>query len=432
MRRKLDIQITPNGEIVFPEFHPGQKRVFMAPHRFRFVACGRRWGKTLLAATEAMMASVQGKRVWWVAPTKKELKEGLIYIRPWVRKLKAFLGREVVKGNVDRADDSFLEFIPTGGLLEYRSANPSTANHTLRGGGVDLVVIDEAAYVADFIWDDIIRPALIDKRGRALIISTPPKYEGKMKRSLWFEKMCKLIIQGVLPNDEYFYYNAPTFENPYIPKEEIEFLKREMPPITFQCEILAQFVTNTTGMVFSSYALALGDYEEKPPVMGHEYVIACDWGRAHDWSVFAVYDDTAREFVKIFRTRDQFSVQIMQLEELVKEYNPYIVISETNTIGLPLLDHLYQRGIPVHPWHTNAHSKKEAILALAEAISSGSVKIPNVDWVIEQLRSVRAEYTPAGILKFYSNVGEHDDAVIAMAIAYYSVSTSKRVSVAWV
>ena len=54
--------------------------------------------------------------------------------------------------------------------MGIRSAdNPDT----LRGEGLDLVIMDECAYMVKETWTEVIRPALSDKEGSALFISTP-------------------------------------------------------------------------------------------------------------------------------------------------------------------------------------------------------------------------------------------------------------------
>src|SRR5207253_1164514 len=44
---------------------------------------------------------------------------------------------------------------------------------SLRGSGLDFVVLDEFAYMPADLWPEVVRPMLADREGRALISSTP-------------------------------------------------------------------------------------------------------------------------------------------------------------------------------------------------------------------------------------------------------------------
>jgi hypothetical protein len=63
-----------------------------------------------------------------------------------------------------------LAALPGGGTVQVRSADNPDA---LRGEGLDFVVVDECAYVAEAAWQEALRPALSDRLGRAMFISTP-------------------------------------------------------------------------------------------------------------------------------------------------------------------------------------------------------------------------------------------------------------------
>ena len=43
----------------------------------------------------------------------------------------------------------------------------------LRGAGLDFVVLDECAFMKPQTWAEVLRPALTEKKGSALFISTP-------------------------------------------------------------------------------------------------------------------------------------------------------------------------------------------------------------------------------------------------------------------
>ena len=146
------------------EFLPWQIEVWNSPARFKVLACGRRVGKSNFAIKKTLaegLAAPPGSAVVYVAPTQSQCRQ-----IAW----DAFLeqGREVIKSaHVNSMDITLV----TGVKIHLRSAeNPDT----LRGLKLHFAVIDEAAFVKDDnIWSRIIRPALSDLKGGALMISSP-------------------------------------------------------------------------------------------------------------------------------------------------------------------------------------------------------------------------------------------------------------------
>jgi hypothetical protein len=57
-----------------------------------------------------------------------------------------------------------------GSTIALRSADNPDA---LRGVGLDFCALDEFASIDPVTWPEVIRPALADRRGEALILGTP-------------------------------------------------------------------------------------------------------------------------------------------------------------------------------------------------------------------------------------------------------------------
>jgi predicted phage terminase large subunit-like protein len=212
------------------DYHPTQQLVADHPARFKVVAAGRRWGKTRWCISEILETALAGGRAWWVAPSHKHAKEGW---DPLVR-----LTRKALKGVADvRLVEKEIRF-GNGGLIEVRTT--SDPNQPLRGAGLDLVVMDEAAFVRESAWHEELRPALMDRGGKAIFISTPKGHN-------WFHDLYERA--GSSPNWARFQF--PTWDNPYIPKDDIEDAKAEMGSLLFSQEIAAEFLT-AGGNVFKA------------------------------------------------------------------------------------------------------------------------------------------------------------------------------------
>ncbi len=201
--------------------HPTQQIVHDCPARFRILRAGRRWGKTRLGILEAVESGMGGGRAWWVGPTYKVGEEGWQPLRQMARHWVGVKVREV---------DKTIEF-PNGGLVQIRSATDPT--ESLIGAGLDFVVLDEAAKLPKAAWYEALRPALADRLGRALFISTPEGHN-------WF---WELHEESVHRGPDWARFHFPSSANPYLPASEIEDMARDMPAISYQQEILAEFVS---------------------------------------------------------------------------------------------------------------------------------------------------------------------------------------------
>ena len=227
------MMITPSIDITLPPLHANQQLVAKDRSRFKVVCCGRRWGKTLLAMTLCLESALKGKRIWHVAPTYKQTLEGWAYLQRLVQQMPV----SIAKTNVSELTVKFTG----GGSIQMRTAdNPDN----LRGSGLDGVVLDEAATMKEDAWKLVLRPALADKQGWALFISTPLHFN-------WFYD---LYAHSEDPEvKDWAAWNFPTWTNPFIAESEIAAAQLDMLPEDFDQEFGASF-TAVGGAIFRDLA----------------------------------------------------------------------------------------------------------------------------------------------------------------------------------
>jgi hypothetical protein len=149
------------------KLHAQQGQVFESPARFRVVAAGRRWGKTILGVICLLLSAAMAPgRYWYLAPELKQARD---------------IAWKVLVNMVPR---SWLRRPPNESRLEIELLNGSVialhgADHpdSLRGRGIAGIVIDEYADTKENLWDEIILPSLLDTGGWALILGTPKGYD---------------------------------------------------------------------------------------------------------------------------------------------------------------------------------------------------------------------------------------------------------------
>ena len=135
----------------------------MDSHRFVVGVAHRRMGKTVAALNQLIKAALeneqQAPRYAYIAPTYGQAKRvAWDYLTHFVRPLNA-------TANIAELRVDFLD----RRIQLYGSDNPDS----LRGQYFDGVVLDEIGDQNPKIWNEIIRPALADRKGWCLFIGTP-------------------------------------------------------------------------------------------------------------------------------------------------------------------------------------------------------------------------------------------------------------------
>lgn len=135
--------------------------------RYFVIACGRRWGKTILGCVALVTAAGQKPgRYWYVAPTQKDARD-----IAW-RQLVAIVPRSWLKRN---PNETRLEIeLINGSLISLKGADDPDS---LRGRGLSGVVVDEYADIKSNLWDEVLAPSLLDKNGWCVFLGTPKGFD---------------------------------------------------------------------------------------------------------------------------------------------------------------------------------------------------------------------------------------------------------------
>jgi len=195
---------------------PWQSEVAKDPHRFRVVCAGRRAGKSVLSRMIALKWATENTGLYWiVSPTYRQSK--MIH---W-----AELDKEIPKSWIAKKNEQEL-------------------SDALRGVKLRGLVIDEIASIRgwEWLWGEVLRPTLTDYEAPAIFISTPKGYNH-------FHDLYELGQRGT---GSYKSWQFTTYDNPRIPRGEIERARGELTEDTFAQEYLADF-RKATGLAFKSW-----------------------------------------------------------------------------------------------------------------------------------------------------------------------------------
>lgn len=209
--------------------------VFTSKARFRVVVSGRRFGKTHLATTVLLCKAVEAKqqRCWYVAPSYRQAKQ-----IAWLM-LKRSLPASLIK-RVNESDLTLELF--NDSTISLRGADNFDS---LRGVGLNFIVMDEFADIKPEAWFEVLRATLSDTGGAALFLGTP-------KGRNW---AYDLYQRGLDPQEPHWAaFSYTTIEGGNVPPEEVEIARRELDELTFNQEYNASFV-NFEGRVYYPFQI---------------------------------------------------------------------------------------------------------------------------------------------------------------------------------
>lgn len=313
-----------------------------------------------------------------------------------------------VTGITTSEQDHRLDF-PTGGSIAIRSTHYPD---NLRGAGLDFAALDEAAFMDARVWPEIVRPMLLESRGGAIFLSTPC---GKN----WF---WDLYQQGLDPDQpEWASFHFPSWTNPLVSPDEIEHIRRSTPERIFREEYMAEFIDDS-GLVFRGIREAATAPMDAAPDETHRYLFGVDWGREVDYTAIAVLDATTRQLVALDRfNKVGWSLQRGRLLALAKVWNPEVIWAESNSIGSVNIEALQNEGLPMRSFTTTASSKAPLIEGLALAIERRDIALLPDATLMSELSAYTMQRSPGGGYRYSAPSGQHDDTVIATALAWYGV-----------
>lgn len=399
-----------NREALFDDLgytpHEGQWEVHRSLAPRRVLACGVRWGKTRCAAMEGLAAALEPNERstgWVVAPTydlaDKVFRELVIltaeHLRHRIVTLKEH-ERKLVLRNLG------------GGVSEIRG---KTADNpvSLLGEGLDWLIVDEAARMKPAIWESHLTQRLIDKRGWALLISTP---RGKG----WFYEVWR---RGHDESDAaYASWNSPSWQNPHLDRALIEGERGRLPERVYRQEYGGEFIEGAGAVFRNVRECATGTFVE----YDHEnvYFAGLDLAKVEDYTVLVILDQDRRMvFTDRFHRLD-WSVQVTRIREGLKMYGDPCVLVDSTGAGEPIYESLCEAGCRAEAYPFTARSKAALVNNLALLFEKRDITLPRADlWPvgIEELEAFEYSVTDSGNVRTAAAAGAHDDTVAALALA---------------
>ena len=193
-------------------------------NRFKVLITGRRFGKTHLGIRELCKsaAMIPGSINWAICPSYRMAKA------IWWTQIKEKLNN---LRWIETSNEAELTIkLKNGSQIALKGCdNPDS----LRGLGLDFVIFDEFQDSPKEAFTEVIRPALSDKKGRAMFTGTP-KGVGSWSHELFTR---------ALNEKDWAAWQFTTIDGGNVDAEEIESARRDLDEKTFLAEYMATFNT---------------------------------------------------------------------------------------------------------------------------------------------------------------------------------------------
>ena len=309
---------------------PWQQQVWNDQSRFKVVAAGRRTGKSRLAAWMLIVEALQADRgnVWYVAPTQGQARDIM-----WLTLLE--LGNPVIESS--HVNNMQIKLV-NGAVISLKGADRP---ETMRGVSLKFVVLDEYADMKPSVFEQILRPALADLKGKSLFIGTP------MGRNHFYE----LYNYGDKNDDkEYKSWHFTSFDNPLLDPKEIEAAKKSMSSFAFRTEFMASFEA-ASGGIFKEEWIKIDEDEPKDgryfvavDLAGFENVAAATTAKKKrlDQSAIAIVKVTSEGWwvADIEFGRWDIKQTAQKIFDVVRDYEPVCVGIERGALKNAVLPYL--------------------------------------------------------------------------------------------
>lgn len=394
--------------------YPKEIEVHNCKNRFKAVCCGRRTGKTYMGVYEVLnkIKNHNGKdklQIGWISPSYQNSVKGIDTFKKIGVEL---LTNKLMK--ISKTSPYCAELF--GHKIFFLTAENSDA---IRGFYFDMMVVDEAAYVPDSVWNDVLKPTLLDKSGNVFAMSTPQGKRG------WFYELCMAGKNDSIDNTSYFHWTS--YDNPHLNEEktgDIADLKRTLPSLTFRQEVMAEFIASDN-QVFTTVDNCL---DESKCSCNCAPVIGADLAKKVDYTVLVCL---CPECIKV---RDLLRFNKIpwgeQQQKIVRFYNKNrarkMFIDGTG-IGDVVVDNLKEENLILESVIFTNKAKNQMMNDLSVYIEQGRLRWSGEKFPIirDELLSLERTATKNSV-SFAAATNFTDDVVMALGLALRGVLDSSE------
>lgn len=378
---------------------------------------GRQVGKTITGGAIAADRALGGHDVMILGPFEDTTKEMMEAARSHLLTAEETFGEAgYTLGTTSR--NKFEWEFTNGGRLRARTVGSDGTQ--IRGKNPDVVLVDEAAYIKDSIFQEVIEPFFSTHESYEFYLFSTPAG----KNGYFYEKVSQ--------DDTFYSPHWPSEICPLISEEWLEEKRRELDSTTFAQEYLGEFADKGESYLPRNVVMPCVGVDTYAPrttrILGVDparkgtdrmvlYDIDGDGVTRHIWSE---EETTGPGFIgRLKAMQDGREVPEAEFShgELPTQGYDAIVIEENAVGGFGADLAEADLGGVVKPVKTTSQSKQSMYQRLKQDLEAEKINLPNHRRLIDQLTSLEYEFTQHGYLKVEHPPNAHDDYPDALALA---------------
>lgn len=352
----------------------------------------------------------ENRQLWYIAPNYKQAKSIM-----W-----AMLMDLIPKQAVEKKNETELSItLINGSQIFLKGAEDPDS---LRGVRIDFCIFDECAFFSK--WDEVwkvMRPTLADSKAECWFISTPNGFNH-----------FKDLSEKQSPDFKYFHFT--TYDNPYIPREEIEAMKLEMDTDSFQQEIMGEF-RKMSGLIYKDFSRDV-HMVDIPDISNFTIARSLDFGFSHKTAcVWFAINTTGTEIYAFDGIYQSYLVTQEMAEAIkIKDGSKNINLSVADSAQPMMIEELKRYSVSFDPIEKGPDSVKLGITKVAELLKirkdTGKPTLmfsKNLTWIADEFEKYRwMENRVDNYIKEVPLKRDDDamDAIRYFALAFKKQSTS--------
>jgi hypothetical protein len=295
----------------------------------------------------------------------------------------------------------------------------------VRGWSVDLLVVDECAWVDDDLLYSAAIPTTAARPGARLVFASTPWGDGG-----GFHTLAMDGLDEANPVTRTFTWRLT--DAPWITPAAVESARRTLSPLRFRAEYEGEWIGSGDSYFDREDLLAaVADYEMTRDGAGAPAVMGVDWGNVRDRHAVVIagllsdFGVNARPVLIVAwcETRQRkYDQQVAEIMDLAGKWS-LTIYSERVGVGAAPTEQLAQRlpRTTVIPVFSDQRTKEDAYGRLRLLVEERAIVLPRHEELLRQLAGVCAHPTARGVRIGARTESLHDDLPDALAIAVWGL-----------
>ena len=366
----------------------------------RICACmGRQTGKSTTIAAKAIHFAVTRKRKT-ILIVSATLRQSMLMFDKVVRFLDS---SELVKAVRHRTRTKVI-FTNYSSITALPCGNDGG---TLRGFTADVIILDEASFMPDFVITNVVMPMIATTEGYCWMLSTP-----------WDKNH---TFYKVFNDPRWSKYHLPSSVNPLIDQAFLEEQRELVGEERFAMEYLAQFIDDSNSY-FPISLIRQCVSEDIPLELEGELFAGYDPGGKQSYAAFVIVRRIDDKLYMVYKKAErgksytQFNVEISDISRL----HAFKLLVDQTGLGNPIVEHLKELGMDVEGVTLTDRTKEELLSNLKILMEERKLLLPYDIELHNSINAIEFERTRTGGFRFSKRSGTYDDLGYALALACFA------------